>query len=145
MKLTKRNRANLRKLAKYLYALDGELNRSFNMEYYARDCEGMSVKPCDTPECGTVVCALGYAAVVFPRIAKKHNHWWEFCFDVFGFCFDVFGLDGLEGGYIWNFLFSYRWTYIDNTITGAADRITYFLKHGIPDDCWNPEVYRSAS
>ena len=138
MKLTKRNRANLRKLAKYLYALDGELNRSFNMEYFARDCAGMGLDPCNTRECGTVVCALGYAAIVFPRIAKKHARWSRFCFDVFGF-------DEVKSIYIWNFLFSGGWTSIDNTTSGAANRIIYFLKHGVPDDKWNPEVYRGAS
>jgi len=114
MKLTKRHRANLRKHAKYLYALDDE--SKFDMSSYS-------------------TCALGYAAVVFPRIAKKHADWWAFCIDVFGLT---------RFSEEWMFLFSGRWTEIDNTASGAADRIIYFLKHGVPEDRLNPEVYRSA-
>ena len=115
MKLTKRNRAYLRKHAKYLYALTDE--SKFDMSSYS-------------------TCALGYAAVVFPRIAKRNDSWWAFCIDVFGLT---------RFSEEWDFLFSAKWTGIDNTITGAADRIIYVLKHGVPEDNWNPEVYRSAS
>ena len=136
MKLTKRNRAYLRKHAKFLYALTDELNRCFTMGYYARDCEDRWLEPCNVRECGTIMCALGYAAIVFPHIAKKHDTWWRFCTDVFGF--------GELRSEEWDFLFSMNWTDRDNTTSGAADRITYFLKHGVPDDCWNPEVYQTS-
>ena len=135
MKLTKRHRANLRKHAKYLYALPD--NSKFDMKQIALDDHGYRVRSvCDVHDCGTVMCSLGYAALGFPRIARVHNNWSEFCRD-------VFGIDSRD--IEWDFLFSAKWTGIDNTITGAADRIIYVLKHGVPEDNWNPEVYRSAS
>jgi len=85
------------------------------------------------------MCSLGYAALCFPRIAKKYRGDWG------GFCKEIFGICINEDYNEWFFLFGARWSQIDNTITGAADRITYFLKYGVPDDCWNPEVYRRAS
>ena len=117
MKLTKRHRANLRKQAKYLYALTDE--SKFDMSSYS-------------------TCVIGHAGIVFPRIAKR-NGGQQYRL----FCEDVFGIRLYSPA--WLFLFSIRWICIDNTASGAADRIIYFLKHGVTDDSWNPEVYRSAS
>ena len=135
MKLTKRHRANLRKHAKYLYALPD--NSKFDMKQIALDGHGFYINyACDVHECGAVMCSIGYAALCFPRIAKKHTDW-------VNFCYDVFGMEHFSEG--WDFLFSAKWSRIDNTITGAADRITYFLKYGVPSDNWNPEVYRQLN
>ena len=137
MKLTKRHRANLRKHAKFLYALDD--NSKFDMEYVALDANGRLIdRICDVRKCGSVMCSIGYAMLGFPRIAAKHDDWEEFCQD-------IFGVRDRGDRRAWRFLFSEDWVGTDNTITGAADRITYFLKHGVPEDRWNPEVYRSAS
>jgi len=106
------------------------------MERIALDGRGEGIQyVCDVRDCGSVMCSLGYAALCFPRIAGMHDKWNEFCNDVFGI---------VSGDIEWEFLFGTEWTYIDNTITGAADRIIYFLKHGIPDGCWNPEVYQTS-
>ena len=136
MKLTKRHRANLRKHAKYLYALTD--NSKFDMGRIALDSHRNEIRSvCDIARCGTVMCSLGYAALSFPLKAGVHDNWEEFCRD-------IFGIGPYENGLAWDFLFSEDWVDIDNTITGAADRIIYFLKHGIPDDCWNPEVYQTS-
>lgn len=34
----------------------------------------------------------------------------------------------------WLFLFSFIWSYVDNTPTGAAKRIRYFVENGLPNN-----------
>jgi len=137
IKLTKRHRANLRKHDKFLR--NQAVQSKFDMQYLAVDYRGDKIEDVsDVCVCGTVMCSLGYAALCFPRIARQHDNWDEFCQD-------IFGMEPYKGWLVWDFLFNGKWTRIDNTITGAADRIDYFLKHGVPVDRWNPEVYRSAS
>ena len=135
MKLTKRHRANLRKHAKYLRSRYDK--SQFDMRLFQRSNPVSNrLDNLSANICGAVLCVIGLAALTFPRVAKKHKDWLKFCED-------IFGIDSYKNREEWQFLFESRWVFIDNTITGAADRIDYFLKHGVPDDCWNPEVYQT--
>ena len=136
MKPTRRQRANLRKHANYLYALPNE--SKFDMRNLALDYRGDQIEDVsDVKVCGTIMCSLGYAALCFPRIARRNDSWDEFCLD-------IFGMEPFHNWQAWDFLFSMNWTDRDNTITGAADRIIYFLEKGVPLDNWNPEVYQTS-
>jgi hypothetical protein len=126
----------------HLYRLANELpalaQEHFDMQSWFL-VEGYNLWPSDIGPgalhtCGTSCCALGYAAVIWPEAAKKELSWFLFCQHLFGFS------HGLE--YKW--MFDAGWRGIDNTPQGAADRIHYYLAHGIPD-WFDPDAYLDFS
>ena len=78
-------------------------------------------------ECGTAACAVGYAAILFKRTAYD---------GYFMLSKELFGLDVMKSpdNEIWSWLFSGAWTLADNTKEGAAARIRWFLRNGLPAD-----------
>ena len=74
-------------------------------------------------ECGTSACAVGHGPLFGIPVSSDDNNW-------FGYCFRVFGVEDPSSA--WRWLFHASWGATDNTPTGAAARILYFLDHGIP-------------
>lgn len=110
---------NLKKLAIYLSTK--RPSRKFSMVTYGSDASG-ELEPREiekVPECGTVCCAVGNG----PRAgipAGRCRNWSTYV--------DKFVTTDEE----YNWLFDYNWFCRDNTPKGAAYRIGYFLKCGIP-------------
>lgn len=69
--------------------------------------------------CGTVGCVVGHALYRFMDVDQYRNeydgHRWD---DVSK---DFFGIEG--NTHLWDYLFSSDWHYVDNTPSGAAQRI----------------------
>lgn len=127
MKKVHRNR--LRKLADYL---DTVPRKKFDMKDYCINRNGGSRKRPGEAEkeinnCGTVACAAGHGAVLFPRIARRHTYFDPFIDDCFGL---------LWINEAWSFIFSDSWVDRQPTPKQAARRIRLFLDKGLPKE-WN--------
>ncbi len=115
VKFTPEQRANLKRLAEYL--LSKKLRAKFNMETYAD-----SMHEFYGTSCGTVGCAIGHGP--YAGIAKyPKESWIEYSDRAFG-----------SVVHFSDWLFSDKWAKTDNTPRGAALRIKYTLKHGVPRD-----------
>ena len=151
---TEEQRANLDKLATYLEALPEEYDH-FDMRWYFNelagldaldDFEALGLAPdTDTDTvalssglvgtehlnvCGTVACAIGHgpAAGVAPQGGEG---WSDYTIRAFGDGEnDTSDRDTRVGVYTW--AFHEAWAHYDNTPQGAAQRIRYALKHGVP-------------
>lgn len=86
-------------------------------------------------ECGTAGCAFGVAAQLWPNAPGVEPLLAGNGYEVTSpndFMHDRFGVSAMDEHWMW--LFSGGWTNRDNTPEGAAARIRWFLKHGIPED-----------
>lgn len=87
----------------------------FDMNQYMNSCE-------------TVGCMLGHAFLKHGKYSLKmtcfENHE-KFSHDYYGMIFD---------SPEWKWLFSGYWKDVDNTPTGSAARILYFLENGLPEN-----------
>ena len=74
-------------------------------------------------ECGTCACAAGHAYSMGIGDLNKRT-WIKYAFDNF--------TDGSQ--LIFEWIFGGQWSHVDDTPVGAAKRILYMLKLGIPND-----------
>ena len=141
-------RDNLIKLAEHLEKKPGLLRRyriRFGMDNWAikkrrREFEDERMGPVElirlaqgfTGGCGTVVCAMGEAALLFPNAALAKD---SFC----DLGEHLFGVDCSYSSPDFNWLFGSQWVHTDNTRSGAAKRIRYFLEHGTPKN-WEGQM-----
>ena len=102
-------RANLERLAAHLDL--GVTNLQFDMAHY-------------NSECGTIGCACGHGPSL--GITKYDSEGWT------RYAAPAFGVSEAHAAWYW--LFAASWADIDNTPRGAAARIRYVLKHGIPEN-----------
>lgn len=135
---------NLRSLASYLMTVDP---KAFDMDEYYMAGEGiwqlhslLKDGSLIRYECGTVACAVGHGpgAGVMPTL--QDGSWPNYAARVFGANSDpARGEDTL----VHTWCFHGQWADIDNTPDGAAKRITYMLKHGVPSfvDDDSPKLY----
>lgn len=120
------NTENLLKLATYL--LSGELKAEFDMISFTD-----SVLPIEQAnfktECGTVGCAAGHGP--YAGIPKHSTETWT---EYIGRVFDVHVIPNTPNTLYmeWDWLFGADWREIDNTPQGAAKRILYLIRHGLP-------------
>lgn len=120
--LADEQRANLATLAAYLRTLPAEYP-DFSMDDFTADGGRVAVQP----ECGTAACAAGHG-INAGVSALAGESWYDY--SVRSFAPDEYW----KGPSPWDWCFSANWSDIDNTAHGAADRITYMLAHGVPDD-----------
>lgn len=119
------NRDNLLKLATYL--LSGNLKADFDMSVYTCGDHFQSSTPLSMrTTCGTVGCAVGHGP--YAGIPKKSAEDWQ----TYGY--RAFGVLPLSPEFNW--MFSADWANTDNTPEGAARRILYTLRKGVPDDAY---------
>ena len=109
----------------------------FTMSYYRSGSDKYH-------KCDSVGCVIGHCTVLddidnIPTINDEINftEWSE----------NYTGLIAGESEWVW--CFDSNWKPIDNTATGAADRIKWLLNHGLPED-WleqmngkKPLIYRT--
>jgi hypothetical protein len=116
------NRENLGRMAAHIRTIPKEM---FDMYSFRR---GQS----ETPECDSVGCVIGHCTVLDPEPLPR---------DVFGHIAFVtwsYGFTGLTDDE-WGWCFSGGWSGTDNTTEGAALRIEWLLKNGLPKD-WREQM-----
>jgi hypothetical protein len=168
-KLTDEHKHRLNLLAVYLYNLGDDYPKFEMMDYLAKfDKNGDRLYSSDdrifnnkNPEavykkqynqCGTAACAVGHAPSLGhinktfkiqklkTPIRDFHNgdYYKRFTEDWNDYCERVFGLEPDTDA--WDYLFGSEWHEWDNTPTGAAKRIMYFLKRGVPSEAFEDTV-----
>lgn len=139
--LTRKQRANLRKLATYLEQLpkgykDFDMSSYFTLRerpysihapslLYPTSRSRKAVYPC-----GSVACAVGHGPAAGVKPTGVWSSWWGYACKAFG------AAGGDQSVYAW--LFSTAWAGVDNTPHGAAKRIRIVLEHGVPDN-WSEQ------
>lgn len=123
MRISKRERKNLRQLAKYLVALPKNYGK-FDMLHYSVRPGGTFVSPDDVDvalrDCGSTACAVGHGPSAGIQVGAMDFTWGEYADNNFG-----------EGCFGW--CFDDTWASVDNTAEGAGLRILYMLDYGIPE------------
>lgn len=124
--ITDEQRGNLAALAEYLES--GPALR-FDMARFAADGERHEIDPEAMLRCGTAACALGHGPFAgLP--AKRQEEWKDYAFRVFGV--GPTDIGSQSPAFLW--MFGGAWAEIDNSPDGAAARIRWFLRNGVPPD-----------
>lgn len=132
MQPNEQQRANLKRLADGLRTVKPE---KFHMGSYNNRWRDAHEIHEVIHDCATTACALGYGPAFLPETVQQddpHESW-------LGYSRRVFGVARREPKIIgrspeWSYLFDDSWSDVDNTPTGAADRIDHYLTHGVPDE-----------
>lgn len=124
VQLSEFQRGNLRRLAAFLSRLPAE---TFDMEVFC-DISRVTAQK----HCGTVGCAVGYGPNA--GIACLTGESWVQYGDR---VFVSFKSDD------WDWMFNGQWSGIDNTPVGAAKRILFYTRRGIPFD-WSEQMTGDA-
>lgn len=136
------HRQNLTKLADYLAQLPDDYEQ-FEMKCYIGEPEGGRHESAvlSLPEvrsyalenhgvpCGTVACAIGHGPTAGMLFQPEHFYP-DNRPDFRAYATATFGTPAWSDEYDW--MFSPGWSRYDNTASGAAARIRYFLEHGVP-------------
>lgn len=130
--MTQEQRDNLQKLADFIRTVPQE---KFSMYKY-RDYGEQR-----THECKTIGCSLGYAPQVLYDNYNDVPKYIDLIIDFDKISIDMFGIESFEREWTW--MFGLKWIRVDNTPTGAADRIEWFLKHGLPEN-WEEQMQGDA-
>ena len=141
LKLTKQNIKNLILL---MHGLRRPLVAEFDMGLYVSEGGGREV---NAHTCGAAACAIGWSReLVTPmtegEMSKSIHGEMYYAQRVYGVStghgIDTVGM-GLDQSLhtarwgAWSWMFGPSWKNWDNTPTGAADRIEYFLVRGVPE------------
>ena len=119
------NRPNLQRMADYIRTVHTE---KFNMYSYR---EGNHSVEFLSPECNTVGCVIGHCTILdIDNLPKNKDGSGTILFASWSETFT--GLDVMSTE--WDWCFSYYWSFVDNTPSGAARRIEYLLKNGVPEN-----------
>lgn len=137
---TEQQRKNLETLAAHLEKRPNLLRRyriKFSMRNWAKNPKVHAWKELSPKQlidmansfkgaCGTAVCAMGEAALIFPKEAlESQSGFWSLGYD-------LFGLNQHSAEWIW--IFESEWEGVDNSREGAAQRIRWLLANGLPED-----------
>lgn len=117
------NKENLLKMADHIETVPPE---TFDMGCYWDDIE---------PECNSVGCIIGHCTKLDPNINRYLDSDGDIKFTSWSEDFTGIGCNTSA----WDYLFSHEWAAVDNTRTGAAKRIRYFVEHGLPED-WKDQM-----
>ena len=111
------NRENLQRMADYIRTIPQAM---FSMRSYRFADE-------TTKECGSIGCVIGHCTILDTNPLPR-------CLDgTIDFCEWADSFTCVTNDE-WLWCFAGFWAGIDNTPTGAADRIEWLLKNGLPDD-----------
>jgi len=121
------NKENLLRMADYIETVPQE---KFNMEIYRTYDE-------TTHECNSIGCVIGHCTILDKRPLPKY------VYGTINFRLWSKLFTGIESDDEWNYLFDISWHRTDNTPTGAAKRIRWFVEHGLPND-WEEQMFGEA-
>lgn len=141
--------SNLKKLARYLATKPKQYVHFDMTTFFGNEDRTLAKYEYDlleTPRCGSVACAVGHgpAAGIFSKDPELMREilgnegalsgalsWQEYYTEC------LIPSDGHEHSQMWHWCFSSEWADYDNTPYGAAQRIFYMLKYGVPEtfDC----------
>lgn len=107
-------RDNLAKLADGILRIPSD---NFDMEHFS------SSNDADENGCGSCGCIIGHAPSIL-HISKVGYDWDDYSEHITGLTSYSLG---------WSWMFDYDWKFLDNTTEGAAFRMRFFLKHGVPE------------
>lgn len=117
---------NLLKMADYIENVPQD---AFNMGFYRTGNEHKH-------NCDSIGCIIGHCVILdsFTNIPFYHDVFGIYCID-----FDLWSQQytGIRSySMSWRYLFSPEWSYrpTDNTPKGAAKRIRYYVKNGLPEN-----------
>lgn len=115
------NRENLQKAADYIRTIPQEMFNMDRMRDWGDDF---------THECKTVGCVIGHSVAIFPwdQIPKFRDG--SIIYSEFSIAF--FQLNPAKDVAAWAWCFGPNWSVIDNTPKGAALRIEWLIKNGLP-------------
>ena len=88
-------------------------------------------------ECDSIGCIIGHCTIL-DDADLPINISGSIAFQVWSQKF--IGTDDEE---VWLYLFSYHWMHSDNTPTGAAKRIRYYVANGLPEN-WQDQIRDEA-
>lgn len=116
-------KSNLARMAKHIAKISP---LRFSMESYRID-GGI------TPECKTIGCVLGHSIILddFDDVPINEDSMTIEYYE-WGKKFTGLGITDMA----WHYLFSPRWSEVDNTPSGASKRILKYLDGGVPSN-WN--------
>lgn len=104
-------------------------------------------RPTNGMDCHTSACAVGHFALMHDLKHDKEGAYTkdgEF-FEWRHFSEECVGIKQWgEQGTVWEFLFSGKWAFVDNTPLGAAARIDHFLEHGVPDGFIKSPIFQET-
>jgi hypothetical protein len=114
------NRENLQRMADYIRTVP---QSEFTMSTFR-------VNPNDIGhQCNTVGCVVGHCTILDKNPLPIYSDTGEINFYLWSEQFT-----GLEELFMWDWCFSSRWCVVDNTTNGAALRIKWLLKNGLPEN-----------
>jgi len=130
-------RQNLRRLAYYLSEFHETPSCRFDMTEFDED-RNRHFSGGPVLDCGSVGCAIGHGP--YAGITKRSNEsWFDYTTRVFLPWSNEYKLSSIA----WGWCFSEAWAGTDNSPGGAAARISWLLKYGVPDDA-NEQRNREA-
>lgn len=95
----------------------------------------------DAPHtCNSVACMVGHgpaSGVIIELPKDKERSWFHYAAEAFGAkSSDIFHEEAYNdpSGLLWEWLFTDRWSEIDNTLAGGVKRIDITLEKGIPSN-----------
>lgn len=130
--LSDEQRANLAKLAAYLWTLPADYP-DFEMSSFTNDEERGDYKAqAYVATCGTAACACGHGPVA--GILPESGETWP------AYSYRAFIPRLSPDPRPWDWCFGADWSDVDNTVHGAAARIEFMLKHGCPENSADQEM-----
>ncbi len=123
------NKENLQRMADYIRTINPS---NFSMEFWRNGQE-------QKPECDSVGCVIGHCTVLdAENIENFIQPNGKIDFDEWSNHFT--GIQSAE----WYWCFDADWYYRDNTPEGAARRIEWLIKNGVPED-WKSQMICEAA
>ncbi len=126
--MEEQHKTNLLKMADYIETIPQEL---FDMGGWREDGDKYS------HECKSIGCVLGHCTILDTDPLPKH---FDDSIDFRKWSEEFTGINSEYGSEEWKYLFDADWDSIDNTPTGAAKRIRYFVENGLPTN-WDDQLY----
>jgi hypothetical protein len=124
------NLENLIRMADFIETVPQD---KFDMSEFRND----NIQDMVEPKCNSVGCIVGHCTILdnedLPRTYLGDIDFWEWSEK-------FIGTDNLM---VWSYLFHQVWHKIDNTPTGAAKRIRYYVANGLPEN-WKDQMSGEA-
>ena len=139
------NEVNLLKLADNLERVElKNFDMTFFRSFWSEEYGIREAAYVDAGNCGTAGCVIGCSFLMkgFEPIASDYTSpiTESRYLDYDKYCERLFGIDSIKNKGEWDWCFCGEWARIDNTPKGAAKRIRYMIKEGVPVGWWMPST-----